>query len=359
MDSLTQACLGAAVGGAVLGRRLGRTSVLIGAGLGTLPDLDAFIDYGDAVADYTYHRGFSHSLLVLTALATLLAAVTARFAPVRAIPLRHWWLFYAGCLLTHPLLDAFTTYGTQLFWPLATPPVSWATIFIIDPLYTLPLLATVSLVLVRGYRPRVLHWGLALSSAYLLFSLGAKLVVDARIEPLLAERGLERAPRLVQPTPFNTLLWRITVSDGDAYYEALTGLFDTRPPPLERFARGGQFEDVALSTASGQRLSWFAGPFLRYHTQQDADATWLVATDLRLGFPGFHPFNFRLARRDGDSWQAVPSRLAPGRSANRSALGQLWKRAITPDLALCPSVFAYPGPVATSRDSNVTPCPGR
>lgn len=352
MDSLTQACLGAAVGGALLGRRLGRKAVLIGAALGTLPDLDVVIDYGDAVADYTYHRGFSHSLAVLGALATLLAIVTARFAP-RDIPLRRWWLFYLACLLTHPLLDAFTTYGTQLWWPLNIPPVSWASIFIIDPLYTLPLIVSALYVLVRGYRARALRWGLALSTAYLAFTLGAKATIDARIEPLLTERGIADTPRLVQPTPFNALLWRVTVVDGDAYHEALVGLFDTQPAPLERFARGGRYQDIALNTANGRRLAWFAGPFLRYRTQQEEGTTWLVATDLRLGFPGFHPFNFRLARRDGDDWRAVASRLVPGRSADTAVLARLVERVLSPDLALCPSVFTAP-----SRTVNPGSCAG-
>ena len=76
MDSITQAVLGASIQGALLGRWQGRRALLYGAMLGTLPDLDVIIDYGDAVADMTYHRGFSHSLLVLSLLAvaiTLLA----------------------------------------------------------------------------------------------------------------------------------------------------------------------------------------------------------------------------------------------------------------------------------------------
>ncbi|BBI59475.1 hypothetical protein HSBAA_07810 [Vreelandella sulfidaeris] len=85
MDSVTQAVLGAAIGGAVLGRRLGRKAILIGAVLGTLPDLDVALDYGDAVANVTEHRGFSHSLFVLTGLATLLALLCARFAPTKIL----------------------------------------------------------------------------------------------------------------------------------------------------------------------------------------------------------------------------------------------------------------------------------
>ncbi|TDX31479.1 inner membrane protein [Modicisalibacter xianhensis] len=346
MDSLTQACLGAAIGGAVLGRRLGRKAVLAGAILGTLPDLDVVIDYGDAVADYTYHRGFSHSLLVLAALSALLAGLTARLAPAWGIPLRHWATFYAACLLTHPLLDAFTTYGTQLWWPLPASPVSWASVFIIDPLYTLPLLISVLYVLARGLRQRALHLGLALSTLYLAFSLGAKLVIDQRMAPVLAARGLQEAPRLVQPTPFNTLLWRITVVEGDHYYEALSGLFDSTPPTLERFPRGGEHADTALALPSGRRLQWFAGPFLRYRVKQDNDTAWLIATDLRLGFPGFHPFNFRLAQREDGKWQPVTTREVPGRPADTAALMKLLNRAITPDMSLCPSAFFQPEKVA-------------
>lgn len=81
MDSLSQVVLGASVGGAVMGRTLGRSALLSGALLGTLPDLDVLIDYGDAVANFTEHRGFSHSLLVLLPASLLLAWGAAALAP--------------------------------------------------------------------------------------------------------------------------------------------------------------------------------------------------------------------------------------------------------------------------------------
>nr|WP_298412249.1 metal-dependent hydrolase [uncultured Halomonas sp.] len=352
MDSLTQACLGAAVGGAILGRHLGRKSLLAGAMLGTLPDLDVIIDYGDAVANYTYHRGFSHSLLVLSALAMVLALLSARFITRWDISLKRWGFFYGACLLTHPLLDAFTAYGTQLLWPLDVPPTSWSSIFIIDPLYTLPLFVAVIYVLIRGYRPRALTWGLALSSAYLVFSLGAKWTIDARVEPVLAQRGLEDAPRLVQPTPFNTLLWRVTVVDGSDYQEALVGLFDTREALFEGFPRGASLEDAALNTASGQRLRWFAGPFLSYRTQMKDEAAGLIATDLRLGMSGFHPFSFLLAERLDEGWTATVATGIPERSAGTDALALLARRVFSPGLRLCPSAFAD-----TSSTTSGKECP--
>lgn len=85
MDSITQALLGATVHASLLGRWQGRKALLYGAVLGTLPDLDVVIDYGDAVADMTYHRGFSHSLLVLSLLAVALAWLARKCGPTRTI----------------------------------------------------------------------------------------------------------------------------------------------------------------------------------------------------------------------------------------------------------------------------------
>jgi inner membrane protein len=342
LDTLTQAALGAAVGGAVLGRRLGRKAVVIGALLGTLPDLDVFIDYGDAVANYTQHRGFTHSLFVLPGLGTLLALIATRFAPARDIGFRHWWAFFVLCLVTHPLLDALTTYGTQLWWPMEGPPSAWPVVFIIDPLYTLPLLAGIGVALVTGNGRRGPAWGLALSSAYLLFAMGAKTLVEYRLEPVLTEQGLQDAPRLVQPTPFNTLLWRITIIDGERHHEALMSVFDgDRRPAFETFDRGAGLEPTALGLERGEQLDWFAGPFLRYEVRDLEGKATLVATDLRLGFPGFHPFSFTLAEREGNEWRpAVPTELLNSDArADLSALGLLASRIFSPEPPLCTSDF--------------------
>ena len=124
MDSITQAVLGASIQGALLGRWQGRKALLYGAMLGTLPDLDVVIDYGDAVADMTYHRGFSHSLLVLSLLAVAITLLARWLRPNPAYSTRRLFLAVWLALITHPLLDAFTSYCTQLLWPLPVCPYS-------------------------------------------------------------------------------------------------------------------------------------------------------------------------------------------------------------------------------------------
>jgi inner membrane protein len=118
MDSLTQAVLGGAVGYAVLGNKVGRKAAIYGAILGTLPDLDVFLPYAGEVEAFTYHRGFSHSLLVhllISPLIVWLITICHRGATQYK---KHWFWMIFLCLSTHDILDSFTVYGTQLLWPI-------------------------------------------------------------------------------------------------------------------------------------------------------------------------------------------------------------------------------------------------
>ncbi|MED5388357.1 MAG: metal-dependent hydrolase [Pseudomonadota bacterium] len=329
MDSLSQAVLGASLGGAVLGRTLGRSALIGGALLGTLPDLDVLIDYGDAVANFTEHRGFSHSLLVLLPVSLLLALALQRWRPT--LSLGRWWAFTGLCLLTHPLLDAFTTYGTRLFWPLGEP-VAISSVFIIDPLYTLPLLVAVVVALLRPPAMRALVAGLTLSTLYLGWSLIAQQWMNQRVAPLLAEQGLSEAPRLIQPMPFSTLLWRITVLGERQRLEIVTGVLDNGAAlNVERFPRSPQAYADALKMPAGRKLAWFTRGFMAVETDQNR----LVATDIRLGVPGFHPFQFVLAQARDDHWKPLPSYRLPRPMANPQAWPALLDRTLARQPILC------------------------
>src|SRR5690606_24159749 len=143
MDSLTQILLGGPVAAAVAPPEHRRAALLAGAGLGRLPDLDSlpiWLLTDDPVALMTLHRGASHSRLVLPRVGALLWWLCQRRGGrVAQAPGRWFWAIQLA-LVTQPLLDAFTVYGTQLLWPLSTPPVMWSSLFIIDPLYTVWLL---------------------------------------------------------------------------------------------------------------------------------------------------------------------------------------------------------------------------
>ena len=332
MDSITQAVLGATIQGTLLGRWQGRKALLYGAMLGTLPDLDVIIDYGDAVADMTYHRGFSHSLFVLTGVALLLTWLARRFRHNPGYSSQRLFITLWLVLLTHPLLDSFTSYGTQLFWPMMPTPTAWSSIFIIDPLYTLPLCIAVALGLLFGLRNKIAKapaLALLISSLYLGSTLVGKTMAEQRVEAELARQGIEAQQLFSTPTPFNSLLWRVIVLDGEDYHEALVSWFDTRPPELQRIPRGTQLGLTLAHNPAHARLAWFTNGVLRY----DQVGEQLVVTDIRLGMTGFHPFRFDFATREGSEWRVHSDiqRLAVERG-DLSRLNLLWTRIWQPEV---------------------------
>jgi inner membrane protein len=333
MDSLTQIALGSCVAAACVPGPHRRKAALIGAALGTVPDLDVFVDYGDPVANFTMHRGFSHSLLILAALGLVLwAALKKWWPPVREAP-RRWFAAILLALLTHPLLDAHTAYGTQLSWPSGLPPVSWATLFIIDPLYTLPLLAGMVAVLIRPASPCAGRWlvaGLVLSTLYMGWSWMAKSLVEAQARQTLEARGVVGAPMFVTPTPLNTLLWRVVVRTDGGYFEGLDSVV----------ANDGDIEfnfypsdDAALTAAADvpavARLSWFADGFV----SGAMDGSTLVMSDLRMGQHPDYVFRHAVARSGNPHWQAIePQRITV--RMRTGFLPSLWQRiwSAEPDL---------------------------
>mgnify|MGYP006156764225 CR=1 FL=1 len=214
MDSLTQIVLGAAIAGAIAPARHRRAALAAGAALGTLPDLDSLPMWFmglDPVTNMTWHRGPSHSLLVLLPLAALLWWLFKRSGGrVAEAPTRWFWAITLA-LVTHPLLDAFTVYGTQLWWPLPPSPAMWSSLFIIDPLYTLPLLLACGLAWAKQWRPAAqtaLVAGLAVSVVLpessqslpaLLFRLGVAAAAAALLTACGGGGGAGR--RLLRPTP--------------------------------------------------------------------------------------------------------------------------------------------------------------
>lgn len=295
MDSVTQLLLGAAVGEAALGRKVGHKAIAWGAVCGTLPDLDVFIPLGDAVRDFTYHRGPSHSLFVLAALTPLIVWLIRKLHPGAAAHRTGWYALVYLVFATHVLLDSFTVYGTQIFWPLVSTPMTWSTIFIIDPAYTVPLLLGVTAALAArrqawGYRANAA--GLALSSLYLAWSLGAKLYVEDVARDALAGQGIEAERLLTTPTPFNTVLWRAVAvaADGD-YYEGYYSLFDRGAPiPWQQHDSAPELLAGIADEWAVQRLQWFTKGFYRVDREGDA----IVITDLRMGLEPDYAFSFKV-----------------------------------------------------------------
>lgn len=229
MDSLTQIVLGAAVGEAVLGRKVGNKAMLYGAIAGTIPDLDTFAShFTDTVTAIEIHRGFTHSILFSVLFAPLFGMLISRWE--KSASWKDWsWLMFWG-LFTHPLLDSFTTWGTQLFWPLDHE-LDFKTIFVIDPLYTLPLLICLILAMRRKRddpkRSRYNHTGLLISSGYLLLALAMKTYTFTIFKNSLDEQGIFYSQIENKPSPFNIILWTANVETEQDFLIGSYSLFDS------------------------------------------------------------------------------------------------------------------------------------
>ncbi len=329
MDSLSQIVLGGALAAAIVPAAHRRAALLAGAALGTLPDLDSIplaLLFDDPIMRMTLHRSVSHSLFVLPFVATLIWWLyKRRGGRVAASPLR-WFLAIQLVLITHPLLDALTVYGTQLWWPLKPAPTMWSSVFIIDPLYTLWLLIACVIAWRARERPiaqRALVAGLALSTAYLGWSLIAKARVDRAADEALAAIGLQDAPRFSVPMPFNTLLWRVVAMTPEGYVEGERSLvadrgpmrFVARPSDLAALRDVADYEAVA-------RLRWFNHGFMK---AQQRDGT-LIVSDLRMGLEPDYIFNFAVAERIDGAWREIPPQQLewPWNAAGR--LRAVWDR---------------------------------
>lgn len=325
MDSLTQIALGSAVAVATMGRRTAVWKAAVwGAVAGTLPDLDAFIDHGDDMLNMVLHRAESHALFYLTLVAPLLAWLVSRIHGESAL-FKRWTLALWLVLITHPLLDAMTVYGTQLLLPFTDRPYGVGSVFIIDPAYTLPLIVGTVAALRMNDLARGLRWnaaGLVLSTAYLAWGVGAQWQVERIARASLQQAGIEAGSLLVTPSPFNTVLWRLVATTPTQFHEGFYSFMDATPTVrwtahprgAELMAPHGRAEPV-------ERLAAFTHGFYRLATTADGQ---LRITDLRMGQEPEYTFNFDLGPLTAVG--SVPARQVSQRPDVGAALSWLWKR---------------------------------
>jgi|TARA_B110000858_G_scaffold57541_1_gene67004 inner membrane protein len=212
MDSITQAVLGAAIGETLLGKKIGNKGAVIGAIIATIPDLDVvLLPLYSAVERISIHRGFSHSILFSFIGAFLIAFVLSKIKWTKLISYSRLWLFSWLALFTHIVLDAFTTYGTQMLLPFSNYRVSFDNINIVDPVYTIPLLVGLifSLTIYRNKKTRIKPTviGLVISTMYLVFTFGIKYSVNNTFSSNLKEQGISYNNLLTVPVGIGSVNW--------------------------------------------------------------------------------------------------------------------------------------------------------
>ena len=324
MDSLTQIALGATVGAICVSPKDKRRAAVVGAVLGTLPDLDVLIRYADPIDNFIKHRGFSHSFLVLVTLSLLIWFIARKLTNCVSSDPYTWLASITLALVTHPILDAHTVYGTQLLWPLDTPPVMWSTIFIIDPAYTLPLVLSTVFVI---WAPRWKHIqttlviGLLISSGYLAWSWVGKIVVNHKLASALNLNTTEAQKYFTVPTPFNTLLWRVVVMNAEGYQE---GFYSLRKPNQEIIFRqvdvDPEAQDLVSTYVSYKKLQWFSHGFIKTEIIEDH----VIISDLRMGSEPDYVFRFAIGAKASGAWLPITP-LKKGTRYDRERLKEIFE----------------------------------
>lgn len=237
MDSLTHTVLGACLGEAIAGKKLGKKAMLFGALINNFPDVDVLASpFVEPAHNLLVHRGITHSLLACTLLTFFFAWLFSRLFRKDGLSMQRWLMLMGSGLFLHILMDAFTSYGTGWFEPFSSYRVSFNTLFIIDPFFLLPLLIGAIVLLIKKRtsetRLRTAQIVLWISFIYLGLTIGIKLIVDHKVKNDLALQNVPHNDYMSTPTPLNNILWYIVARNNDSCRLSYYSLFD-KAGPLE------------------------------------------------------------------------------------------------------------------------------
>ncbi len=226
--------MGACLGEAIAGKKMGKKAMLFGILANNLPDADMITSFWNSEAHTLLsHRGITHSIL-FAVLATLgMTWLFERWFSKYQLSRREWIYLLGSGLFLHISLDACTAYGTGWFEPFSSYRVSFNTLFILDPFFSLPMLiGTLLLLILKNSRTRarkiIYRTSLVLSALYLVATACIKLYVNSVIETDLEAKQLPHDHFFTTPSPMNNLLWYSASSSGENFYTGYFSILDSK-----------------------------------------------------------------------------------------------------------------------------------
>ncbi len=336
MDTVTQITLGAAVGEAVLGKKIGNKAAAWGAVFGVLPDLDVLANpFVSDVQEIIIHRGITHSVLFSAVAALLFGWLLCRRYSKNDTTFKEWGCMVFLVIITHIFIDACTGYGTQVFQPFSNYSLSFNTIFIIDPFYTLPLMIGILTALFARRNTNRRRWanyiGLGISSIYMLSGFAIKSHVNSVYEQSFEEQQISVDRYMTTPMPFTEFLWVAYAKSGDTVYTGLYSIFDNdKIINFQKVDMNTHLIDEYKDQLPVERILWFSHGYYAA-TQRGKD---LYMHDLRFGRtdlwltdnPAPFVWNYRL-RLNNDSTQVTGfTHLEPDFDFSSERFGKLIDR---------------------------------
>ena len=272
MDTITQVVLGATIAEAGFRRKLGKKSILFGALCGWLPDIDIFFHSG-GWEEMVAHRGLTHSILFLPLIAPIIGEIAHRVDGKKGSR-RAWVMLAFWALITHPLLDWNTSYGTQLLYPLSSHRFSTDSIAIIDLFYTIPLIFAVFLAcrnkVDRQRSRKTAQKALVVSTLYLVMAFAITQVSISRVKKELAKNDFHAVKIRSNPPPLFSPLRRVVAIDEQgriaisiAHILQSTPQIEQKPMPVTKQAAS------LLQTKEGEIFSWYTDGIMVFEEHPD------------------------------------------------------------------------------------------
>jgi inner membrane protein len=254
MDPVSQAALGAAWAQSAARLRDVGAATAVGAIAGMAADIDVLIrSHADPLLALEYHRHFTHALLFIP-FGALVCAVLVWPLVRRRLGFAHCFLYCLLGFASHSLLDACTSYGTRLLWPVSDVRIAWNIVSVIDPLFTLPLIAFVALGAVRR-QPKLALVGIAWCLVYLGLGFAQNQRATASARELAEARGHMPTRLVVKPSLANIVLWKtIYEHDGHLYVDAVRLVGDAFVYEGERLVKLDLERDFPWLTPGSQQF---------------------------------------------------------------------------------------------------------
>lgn len=289
MDLITQGLLGAAIAQAGWRKNLGRGAIVAGTLFGLMPDFDVISNIWGTWSGMVHHRGFTHSIFFAPLMAPGMGLLCWKLSKEHGSKFQ-WMHLIFWALLTHPLLDVFTSYGTQLLAPLDRTRFALDGVSIVDPMYTLPLL--VALILAWRWRARpergqhAARLALLFTTLYLLA--GFLLARDTRHIAIAQLETMDLPPMervRATPTFANLLAWRVVAKDEqkNIHVGFISRVTPTEIPFETLSYRDSPLIAKAMEDERAQIFYWFADDYIHWRVEEDGEQTHLFMDDMRYG----------------------------------------------------------------------------
>ena len=285
MDSLTHIALGACMGEAFAGKKLGRKAMVWGMIAQSFPDIDFIAaSWLNTPSALLAHRGFTHSILFAVIVALIMAILANRWHRPHNISFTRWMFFFSAAILAHIFIDAFNNYGVGWFEPFSHYRISFNAIYVADPFFSAaPGIALIMLLILKRQNERRHSWwkfGLFISSVYLCYCLINKTIINYKVKQELAQQHISYTRYFTTPAPLQNWLWFVVAGNDSNYYVGYKSVFDkTNNLSLKKFARNTFLIDSMKNKKEVQQLIRFSQQFYTIEKKQDT----LIFNDLRFG----------------------------------------------------------------------------